>query len=530
MAGKVNLDAMIPRADFATEGQNDTSGANIQSISLRDLVVDGSFLIPHLRKPDFQRETNHWSPRQITVFVKSYLEGELIPSLILWRSQGGNIFVIDGGHRLSALRAWVEDDYGDGHTSKRFYDHQITAEQLYLAEKTRKLIKKEIGTYQELKVINTNSEGYSKEKVDMAKNIAVQALQLQWVIGDADKAESSFFKINTQGTPLDKVEEKLLKNRKKSVAIAARSIVRAGTGHKYWSKFDEGKKEQIEKISKEMFDLLFEPEVDQPIKTLDLPLGGNVSYGASLDLMMDFIILTIANTSAKKISIESLSDDIDGNATLEVLQNCKKVTERFAGNSHGSVGLHPAIYFYNHMGKPNKILFLVFTSLFADAVNNNDKQFFIKFSTARNKIEGFFKTNKPLIAQILTLTRSQNRLPLIKDLMQYMIDTAVAGEEITPDNIAKQAKVELAVLKENKVSSQTISNENKNQAFLRESLESAIKCSVCLGLIPKSAISYDHENPKNMGGMGDVNNTQLTHPYCNTAIKNQSDNPKDKVA
>jgi hypothetical protein len=24
------------------------------------------------------------------------------------------IFVIDGGHRLSALRAWMEDDYGDG--------------------------------------------------------------------------------------------------------------------------------------------------------------------------------------------------------------------------------------------------------------------------------------------------------------------------------------------------------------------------------------------------------------------------------
>lgn len=25
--------------------------------------------------------------------------------------------MIDGGHRLSALRAWVEDDYGDGHIS-----------------------------------------------------------------------------------------------------------------------------------------------------------------------------------------------------------------------------------------------------------------------------------------------------------------------------------------------------------------------------------------------------------------------------
>jgi hypothetical protein len=33
----------------------------------------------------------------------------LIPAIILWRSTGGYLFVIDGSHRLSALSAWVND-------------------------------------------------------------------------------------------------------------------------------------------------------------------------------------------------------------------------------------------------------------------------------------------------------------------------------------------------------------------------------------------------------------------------------------
>jgi len=59
----VNLDAMIPRADFALQDDaNAASYENVPSISVRDLKPDG-LIRPILRKPDFQRETNHWSPR-----------------------------------------------------------------------------------------------------------------------------------------------------------------------------------------------------------------------------------------------------------------------------------------------------------------------------------------------------------------------------------------------------------------------------------------------------------------------------------
>ncbi|QDE47737.1 hypothetical protein EIN43_25535 [Enterobacter hormaechei] len=67
----------------------------------------------------------------------------------------------------------------------------------------------------------------------------------------------------------------LLKNRKKSIPIATRAIIRAGKGHRYWSAFDQGIAQQLEEKSAKLHRLLFEPEVDRPIKTLDLPLGGS---------------------------------------------------------------------------------------------------------------------------------------------------------------------------------------------------------------------------------------------------------------
>ncbi len=114
----VNLDAMIKREDFATSDAESSSFENVSTISLRDFTK-GGLIGPSLRKPDFQRETNHWSPEQVVSLLECFVNGDLIPSVILWQSPT-YLFVIDGGHRLSALKAWIDDDYGDGPTSQPF--------------------------------------------------------------------------------------------------------------------------------------------------------------------------------------------------------------------------------------------------------------------------------------------------------------------------------------------------------------------------------------------------------------------------
>ena len=107
MPQRVDLDAMIPREDFGV--LEETFALDLMSdFPIRHLLKDAPVL-KLLRKPDFQRETNHWSPDQLVMFIESFLDNEVIPSLILWKAPR-YIFVIDGGHRLSALRAWVEDD------------------------------------------------------------------------------------------------------------------------------------------------------------------------------------------------------------------------------------------------------------------------------------------------------------------------------------------------------------------------------------------------------------------------------------
>jgi hypothetical protein len=137
---KVTLDALIEREDFEVEA-NPNPGKKKETISIEDIKAD-SFFFSNIRKPDFQRETNEWDSQRICELIKSFIEGDLIPAIILWRSTGGFLFVIDGSHRLSALSAWVNDDYGDGKISKLFYDGVIPDEQLKIAEETRKLIQK----------------------------------------------------------------------------------------------------------------------------------------------------------------------------------------------------------------------------------------------------------------------------------------------------------------------------------------------------------------------------------------------------
>lgn len=79
----VNLDAMIKREDFATSDEVSTSFETVTTISLRDFT-QGALIGPSLRKPDFQRETNHWSPDQVISLLECFINGDLIPSVILW--------------------------------------------------------------------------------------------------------------------------------------------------------------------------------------------------------------------------------------------------------------------------------------------------------------------------------------------------------------------------------------------------------------------------------------------------------------
>ncbi|WP_418117935.1 GmrSD restriction endonuclease domain-containing protein [Variovorax sp. 350MFTsu5.1] len=517
MAQRVTLDAMIPREDFAV-AEEEFALDLFQNFPITNLLSD-SAILKLLRKPDFQRETNHWSPEQVATLVASFLDNEVIPSLILWKSPT-YIFVIDGGHRLSALRAWIEDDYGDGALSSAFYKGEISEDQKKIAKRTRQVIEQKVGRFTSLRGLIDAKVSIDPVAPRRANRLFTRALNLQWIQGNADVAETSFFKINSQGTPLDDTEEMLIKNRRKPIAIGARAILRSGTGHKYWSSFSEMHREQIEGTAGEFYELLFEPESNLPLKTLDVPFGGSVSPVEALSLLIDFLTIS-GSRQAETLTIDKHPIDETGEATIGFLRRSLEILNRITGNSAGSLGLHPAVYFYNERGKYNRFLFLGMTALLTERVRNNDDGFFKKFTRARSAVEAFLVDNKSLIALVQQNMSKAQRVPRMKKLFEYLIDTAATGGALVAEDAIAQLGLRGRILDINAFQSAPhFSDDAKSMMFVNAALSSALRCPICNGYLhPTKSVSYDHIVRRAEGGTGDVINGQMAHPFCNTGMK-----------
>lgn len=519
---KVNLDALIQREDFEVQdNQDQKSGKKIETISIRDLE-NNSFFFPFLRKPDFQRETNEWEPQKICEFIKSFLDGDLIPALILWQGSTSRfIFVIDGSHRISALASWVYNDYGDDTISQQFYESEIPEEQKKIAERTRKHINKEIGKFSDYKLALTNPEKISPKIVLRAKNLSTLAIQLQWVGGDAKNAEASFLKINKQAAPINPTELKLIESRKKPNCIAARAIIRSGKGHKYWSGFSQENQNKIQELAKEINNLLFSPELETPIKTFDIPLGGKKYSAQSLPLTLEFVnIVNDVKADFKK----TLDDDSTGDETIKMLLKCRDIAYRINSKDSSSLGLHPIVYFYSQDGRHKTTSFFATTYFVMKLIETNSLK---KFISVREKFEEMLFTYNFLIQQIGRKYRSSiNSYEQIKDFYFLIMDLLSSGKskEETINELIKSDKFNyLKIQSEDIVTSEEskdFTSKAKSAVFIKQALSGVPKCKICNTYIHKNSITIDHKTRKADGGTGEVDNGQLAHPYCNTTYKN----------
>ncbi|MFH0133206.1 DUF262 domain-containing protein [Variovorax sp. VaC1] len=511
---KVNLDALIPREDFEVEDVI-SSGKKKEAISIEDIKND-SFFFTNLRKPDFQRETNEWEPEKVAELVRSFVSGDLIPAIILWRSSGGYLFVIDGSHRLSALAAWVNDDYGDGMASKLFYDGIVPDEQLEVADTTRKLVERTVGPYTDFRLALTNPTKVKSEIVQFAKNLGALAIQLQWVEGDARKAEQSFFKINQQAAPIDKTELRLLEDRRKPTSIAARAIIRSGKGHKYWSNFAAVRQDEIQKLAAEINQILFTPPLQNPIKTLDLPLAGKLYSGQTLPLVVDMISIVVEDTAKGE-------DDSSGEKTIAVLKKVRRIAYALNSTHASSLGLHPAVYFYSQEGRYKSSAFLAMVNFVAKLIQSNHIN---EFVDVRREFERFILEYDYLAQQINRKHRTAQRsYPYVSNFFEHVVEGLRRAEKDTAI-IKKIRKLEefnfitdqRPPIRKGKAG-EKFTGEAKSAIYLREVLQGAPRCKICGAAVHRNAISIDHVHRRAEGGTDDLGNGQLTHPYCNTGYK-----------
>jgi hypothetical protein len=518
MSSKANLDALIPREDFYVS--TEVTSAPTTSIKITDLELS-AFFYGGIRKPDFQRETSEWDGAKICDFIESFINGDLIPAIILWQA-GANTFVIDGAHRLSALISWVNDDYGDGKISREFFSSIIPKEQRDIADKTRKTIKKKVLEYKDYTFAVSNPDKSEAKIVTIAKKLGVLALQLQWVKGDAEIAEASFFKINQKAEPIDKTELSLLQSRKYPNALAARAIIRAGTGHKYWSLFSQEKQLEIERYARDITSLLFTPNYDTPIKTLDLPVAGKGYSSHTLPLIFDFVNI-INDTPRNPKSDLKISIDEDGQETIRYLKACDDIVDRISGDYPGSLGLHPAIYFYSNTGRYHLTSFLAVVNLIKWMELT---KYFYKFTTVRMRFENFLMTYNTFPNQIARKLgsgiKSYQRITLYyKVILELLLNGD--DEETILTKVIEDPNFSFLLIEKNQAiwDGKDFDTDTKSAAYLRAALKTPLRCNICDGLIHLKSISIDHIDARRDGGKGTVDNAALTHPYCNTGFKEQ---------
>ncbi|MGC5309119.1 HNH endonuclease family protein [Micromonospora zamorensis] len=533
----VNLDSLIRREDFRISTPDATAGPSslANTLKVTELSLD-SFTYHVLRKPDFQRETANWTPEKVAELVESFLEGDLIPSIILWRSpESGNIFVIDGAHRLSALAAWVNDDYGDKDISIRFFANNIPREQKKAAEAARSLIGEAVGSYRDLSSALRSPEASLPKHLRLARNLSAFALHLQWVVGEAYKAEDSFFKINQHATPIDPTELGIIKARRKPNALAARAFIRAGTGHKYWSDFDDQTQAQIEQIAQEVYDLIFKPDLETSIRSADLPVAGRGYSSDSLKMVFELVNfvndlkpemwqrLESDGSSPGKSEGGFLADDQDGSSTIRFMQAVRRAAGRVAGNSPASLGLHPAVYFYGSTGRFQAAAFLASVQF---TMELDKSRTLAKFTEVRSAFEDFLVRYKFFRNQLVSgYGGLQRALPPILLMYRTLLEALVSGVTADEAIIAKlkeqpRLKSHLKIQSdEDRRYGRNFSSETKNTIYLTTSLDSALRCAICSARVPKGSMSIDHILRKEDGGTGAPENGQVTHPYCNTGYK-----------
>jgi hypothetical protein len=517
----VNLDALIKRADLAARGEE---GEDITSLSVVGLEPKG-FLYPALRKPDFQRETAAWSPEQVADLISTFVCRDLIPSVILWRA-GQDVFVIDGAHRLSALIAWVHDDYGDGEVSRRYFHDFIPDDQRRAAAKTRDLVNAAVGSYHDHKMAIDFPQKARSDIAERAPRIGWQEIQAQWIRNaDHEKAEKSFFRINQGGTAIDAVEQRILKARGSATALAARAINRAGTGNRYWNKFDNEIQSEISALGNEIYEVLFEPALALPIRTLDLPLGGP-GYGSKVlpfvfDLINHINKLQAADASNKRVTRDEFPVDESGEKTLAYLKETRKVLWRLCSNHPSSLGLHHALYFYARSGIFQPGAVLAFVELFRDW----DTPEYKVFTEVRAPFEEFLLANRSITEAIRRLGSGSRSRPRVVSLYRRVLADLRNGMSAR-DIAAKLADDPnfdfLIYLPEDVLDfgDGAFSRDAKGAAFLQSALPSAPKCPTCRGLMHINGMQVGHVRAKRDGGTGHPNNAVMQHPFCNSTVAN----------
>ena len=518
-----------------------------------------------LRKPDFQRATWAWTPKECVDLLEAVLEDRVVPSVIMWLSPQAFQYVLDGGHRISVLLAWIKDDWGD-RLAVDIYQKDLTLERdarRAAIEVRRELRERGIGSFEEH---TAAAERY--DELDQAGR--VPALEMDrtslkfaevvrrwdagsigfpvlWVKGGYQRAEESFLKINKSGRRLSDWETKLVENRGSSFARCVVSIAQVYDAEHCWPTRDPEVgndpamqtkiNELLDKI-RELHNLLFIPPYYTPINHPTLPLLAVPFTRPELKPAYLSEVLTI--TEGKKGSKPETESLIRRNVSAlpkavitegyRTIENALDVIGNIYGSGGRSLMLMPIVYFYNPQGVYVRSLFygmlywLNYGNENIDVLNRKRL-----FTAHRRAFETTILRHKNTIVNRITRrigSGAEVTYPtaryydgLLRLLIEHEDKIDTSEFKTMHDNLVETLGKPSSQQDAPRVStSRTFRGRQRQGVNVADFLDRFASCEICGGrYYPGLFTEVDHRNPHKEGGLTTIENARNTHPFCNNS-------------
>jgi len=535
-------------------------------LAIRDMYGDRS-KERFLRKPDFQRATWAWSPEDCVELLESVLEEQVVPSVIMWLSPDSEQYVLDGGHRISVLLAWIKDNWGDRVSSAEFNDPNLERNSKDAALRVRELMRqKGFGTFDEYKTAeerytqllnagrNPESE-MDSTSVRYAKlarkwesvNIGFPIL---WVKGNYEKAEESFLKINKTGRQLSEWETKLVENRSSSFARTVMSIAQVHNAEHCWPRqnTEEGRDDdlKVDAILKKihgLHELLFVPVYKLPIDSPKQPLFVTPRPEKKPEHLAELLTVTEGKKGQKPETEFLIQRDRNERISiiiangLRLVDDTVDVLSNIYGASPRSLMLMPLVYFYNIQGTyVRSLLYGMIYWLNHGTENRDVLNRKLIFSAHREVFEKVFLENKSLIIKRIgrrigsgpevtykTARYYQGLLELLIKHDDNIESTEFKKEHgsfidtLRRDDKSKAEEQELVIDEQEKESaSRLFQQQHKTELQVKSFLSKFDFCEICGGRYFSGLFTQvDHIQHHAKGGKTVISNARETHPFCN---------------
>lgn len=550
--GNVYLDHHIPRDSFRYIDHKwieQASGEQkrIKSpIRLRDVIENEWFM--RLRKPDFQRETNAWTPIACIELLESIVNNLVVPSIIAWKNEEtGTVYIIDGAHRLSVLRAWMLDDWGDRQIE--YYNEYRKAEIISAANEVRRLLGERVGSYKSYIQAHKDSRSIfnagGAPKKDMQPDAFKRAqfyseildghpLVTQWVEGSYEDAEKSFLRINRCGVHLGSFEQLLIEYRNSPYARVTSSIVSAGKAGHFWPNvgIDERYQDKINQFSyysKAIHNILFMPPFADEIRDLNQPLVVS-KPGDRYEDTLELLTLVVDNCllGNEDLKKEILSDLSNANSSAVIdrsetifLTALDRLSHLVGENANPrTLSIVPLVYTYNHQGAYSPNLFYGFCYWLFTGSDDDIRTKKLALCATRGDFEKILMDFKSDITSVAS--RKGGRFKTTKDIAETIntiVSLLISNVNKTMDEKIRIISKQLKFIRNTSsdLKSRIASRRQRNQVNISNLFDSSIRCRICSGLIDlKQGKQYDHFFEKFAAKKTtNVANLVPTHPFCN---------------